>query len=203
MELATIYDPLARVLGLGREPALRRATLAAAGAAAGDHLLDVGCATGPLLVAARGLTGPGARLVGLDRSAAMLARARRRCDRAGVDAELVEGDAGQLPFPDASFDVVLLSLVMHYLSPEQKEQAVAEARRVLRVDGRVVIVDFGRPDGALGRLGAHLMLHGGVAQASPDLAALLRAGGLDGVSRQPSPIGPLHIVRGVRSRGGF
>lgn len=196
--LATIYDPLVWVLCAGRERAVRRATLAAGGVGPGDAVLDVGCGTGALVVAARELTGPGVRVVGMDPSVPMLARARRRGNRAGVHVELVDGEAGELPFPEASFDVVMLSLVMHYLSPDQKTQAAGEARRVLREGGRAVVVDFGRSHGTLGRLQAHLMLHGGVAANAPDLGALLSAAGLAEVSRQPSPIGALHIVRGTR-----
>jgi ubiquinone/menaquinone biosynthesis C-methylase UbiE len=198
MVLATVYDPLVRMLGAGREPALRRATLAAGGVSGGHDLLDVGCGTGALLVAAHEIAAPGARLVGLDRSAAMLAAARRRSDRAGAAVELVEGEATRLPFPDACFDVVFLSLVMHYLSLDQKLSAAGEARRVVRPGGTVVVVDFGRPDGAHGRLHALLLLHGRAAAAAPDLVALLSRAGLEQVARRPSPIGPLHIVRGVR-----
>lgn len=112
MLLATIYDPLLWVLTAGRGGALRRATLAAGCVGLGDAVLDVGCGTGSLVVAARETTGPDARLVGMDTSASMRDRARRRCDRAGARVELVDGQAQQLPFPDASFDVVVFSLVM-------------------------------------------------------------------------------------------
>ena len=196
--LAMFYDPLVWVLGLGRVNALRQATLNAAQVSASDAVLDAGCGTGGLAVAARAATGPTSRVVGVDASVAMLARARRRSDRAHAQVELVEGSVVALPFPDGGFDVVLLSLVMHYLTPDQAAQAVAEARRVLREGGRVVVVDFGRSHGAIGRLRAHLMLHGAVASKAPDLGELLSGAGLAEVSARPSPLGALQIVRGIR-----
>jgi ubiquinone/menaquinone biosynthesis C-methylase UbiE len=141
-------------------------------------------------------------VVGLDASAEMLARARRRSERDAAAIELVEGDVTRLPFPDASFDVVVLSLVLHYIGPDQAGTAIAEARRVLRGDGRLVLVDFGRSHGALGRLRAHLALHGRVAAHAPDFGALLSAAGLTDVSTRPSPVGALHIVSGTHRVSG-
>lgn len=192
------YDPLVWVLGLGRAKALRQATLGAAQVSPGDAVLDAGCGTGGLAVAARAVTGPTSRVVGMDSSVAMLARARRRSDRAQARVELVEGQVTRLPFPDGCFDVVMLSLVMHYLTPDQATLAIREAGRVLREGGRVVVVDFGRSHGPLDRLRAHLMLHGAVASRAPDLAALLSGGGLAEVSLQPGPLAALQIVRGTR-----
>lgn len=198
---AVFYDPLVGVLSLGRVNAVRRATLDAAQISTGEAVLDAGCGTGGLTVAARPATGLTSRVVGLDSSVAMLARARRRSDRARAAIELVEGSVTAAPFPDASFDVVMLSLVMHYLKPEQATLAIDEARRVLREGGRVVVVDFGRSHGPLARLRAHLMLHGGVASRAPDLAALLSASGLVEVLSRPSPLPALQIVRGTRHDG--
>jgi len=92
----------------------------------------------------------------------------------------------------------VFSLVMHYLTAEEKTRAIGEARRVLREGGRVVLVDFGRSDSRLTRLNQHLMLHGGVASRAPDLGALLLDGGLAEVSSQSSPLAALQIVRGTR-----
>jgi len=196
--LPMFYDPLVWVLGLGRVKALRQATLGAAQISAGDAVLDAGCGTGAVAVEARVATGPTSRVVGMDSSSAMLERARRRSDRAHAAIELIEGPATAFPFPDACFDVVVFSLVMHYLTAEAKTRAIGEARRVLREGGRVVLVDFGRSDSRLTRLNQHLMLHGGVASRAPDLGALLLAGDLVEVSSQPSPLAALHVVRGTR-----
>ena len=115
-----------------------------------EHVLDVGCGRGLLLIgAARRL--PYGRAVGADvwRRAdlsgndreATLANARLE----GVDdrVELVDADARALPFEDASFDLVMAQFVLHNIEPRgEYERAVAEVVRVVRPGGRVAIVDF-------------------------------------------------------------
>lgn len=56
---------------------------------------------------------------------------------------LVDGDMTELPFPDASFDLVLACLAVHNLHPTaRREQAIREAIRVLRPGGQVAVVDI-------------------------------------------------------------
>lgn len=70
----------------------------------GLRILDVGSGDGVL---ATRLAQDGARVTGLDASADMIAAARRRAEAAGVEIDLVEGDAGGLPFPAGHFDRVV------------------------------------------------------------------------------------------------
>lgn len=196
-----IYDPLVWVLSAGRARAYRRALLTSAELRPGDDLLDVGCATGALTVEAREMIGSTSRVAGVDISEPMLARARRRAARAGVNVEFASGPAEELPFSDGSFDVFVMSLAVHYMSPDQRTRAVAEAHRVLRAGGRAVIADFGQSTGAGSRLRAHLMLHGGVAASAPDLGAMLSAGEFTDVKTRPSPISAVTIARGTRPTG--
>lgn len=95
-----------------------------------ERILDAGCGTGLLLrrIAARA---PGAQLVGIDLSLAML----RQADRTVSD--LVLGDVRRLPFGDGSLDVVVLASVLQYLP--DLDAALSEAARVLRPGGRVAI----------------------------------------------------------------
>jgi SAM-dependent methyltransferase len=109
----------------------RPAALALAGDVAGRRILDAGCGSGPLFAVLRDR---GALVTGFDRSAAMLDHARQRL---GVDADLRVADlADPLPFPDAAFDDVIASLVLHYL--QDWAPALAELRRVLRTGGRLI-----------------------------------------------------------------
>jgi ubiquinone/menaquinone biosynthesis C-methylase UbiE len=106
----------------------------------GVRVLDV--ATGPGYVAGAAAQ-RGARVVGVDFSGAMLAEARRH--HPGIDFQA--GDAGALPFPDASFDVVVMSFgLLHLAHPDQ---ALAEAHRVLRPGGRIVFTVWARPEEAV------------------------------------------------------
>jgi ubiquinone/menaquinone biosynthesis C-methylase UbiE len=101
-----------------------------------ERVLDVGCGTG--LMSAR-LTASGRRVTGIDLSAAMIARARRR---RGVNHEFIEGDAENLPVASGSFDAVVnLISFHHYPNPTR---ALAEFHRVLRPGGRLVLIAFDR-----------------------------------------------------------
>jgi ArsR family transcriptional regulator len=107
-----------------------------------ESLLDAGTGTGRMLE----LLGPQAkRAVGLDVSPEMLAIARDRLMRAGLtQCQVRLGDTYRLPFPDGGaltgFDAVLFHQVLHYLDDPGK--AVAEAARVMRAGGRLLIADF-------------------------------------------------------------
>ena len=70
----------------------------------GESVLDVGCGTGVVAVTA---ARHGASVKGLDLTPVLLERARENAAIAGVEIEFIEGDAEALPYPDASFDVVL------------------------------------------------------------------------------------------------
>ncbi len=85
------------------------------------------------------------RAVGVDASADMLAVARANLDRAGIaNAQVRLGDIHNLPFPRDAFDVVTIHQVLHYL--DDPERAIAEAARVLRPGGRLLVVDFAPHD---------------------------------------------------------
>lgn len=98
----------------------------------GEALLDVACGTGVVAVTA---ARAGARVKALDLSPVLLERARWNSATAGVEVEYIEGDVEQLPYPDASFDVVL-SQYGHMFAP-RPEVAVSEMLRVLKPGGRI------------------------------------------------------------------
>lgn len=95
----------------------------------GLRVLDAGCGSG---IYAELLTDRGARVTGVDESAAMVEHARRRL--AGTDVELRVADLrAPLPFADGSFDGIVSALVLHYL--RDWSTPLAEFRRVLRPHG--------------------------------------------------------------------
>jgi len=96
---------------------------------AGGEVLEIGAGTGKNLP----LYGAAERVVALDPDPAMRARALDAAREARVPVEVVEGDAMALPFPDASFDTVVFSLVL--CTVPDLGRALAEARRVLRPGG--------------------------------------------------------------------
>jgi ubiquinone/menaquinone biosynthesis C-methylase UbiE len=84
----------------------------------------------------------GVRLSGIDLSPAMLQIARKRAKEVGADADLREGDAQQLPFPDASFDTVVCTLSLCNIPDDRR--AIAEMKRVLRPGGKLLLLDHVR-----------------------------------------------------------
>ena len=103
----------------------------------GERILDVGCGTGLLLERLQ-RTVPDVRLTGVDPVPEMLALARQRLTTAAT--ELRGAAAERLPFADGSFDAVVSASVFHYV--RRPEVALAEARRVLRPGGRLVLTDW-------------------------------------------------------------
>jgi ArsR family transcriptional regulator len=120
------------------EEKVEHAVLDALGPRRFDSLLDLGTGTGRMLELLHGLY---TRALGLDASTDMLAVARANLDRAKIaEAQVRLGDINHLPFGRDAFDVVTIHQVLHYLN--DPESAVAEAARVLRPGGRLLVVDF-------------------------------------------------------------
>lgn len=140
--VARVYDRVSRVYDLYDAPmdlmggARRRRRVLAS--ASGD-VLEIGIGT------ARNLEhyGTGVRVTGVDVSAGMLARAARRRASVSFPVSLVHGDAQRLPFPSASFDAVTATCV--FCSVADPIAGLREAARVVRGDGRVLLLEHVRP----------------------------------------------------------
>ena len=171
---AAQYDFVAWLMTLGKERELRERTLSLAGLREGDTVLDVGCGTGTLAIAASRHVGAAGRVRGIDASPPMIARATRKAAKAAVEATFQVALAESLPFSDAAFDVVLSTLMLHHLPRKTRQQCGAEIERVLKPGGRVLAVDFGRPK----RRGflSHFHRHGHV--TVDDIVRLLKEAGL-------------------------
>lgn len=130
--LAKCYDKLfrhtkeeLRAIGLSLFPAER-----------GISVLDVGCGTGFQLEIYRKYH---CSLHGIDASPSLLAIARKKLADA---ADLRLGDAAKMSFADNSFDLVTATMVLHEMTPKTRGRVIDEMRRVLKPDGRIVLIDF-------------------------------------------------------------
>ncbi len=140
--LTPLYDPFLK-WGM-RERSFKLHLIRQANIRPGMRVLDLGCGTGTLTVLIK-QTHPKADVVGIDGDEAVLEIARSKALQAGVNITLDLGMAFQLPYPNNSFDRVLSSLVIHHLGTENKQRAMQEIYRVLRLGGELHVVDFGKP----------------------------------------------------------
>jgi ubiquinone/menaquinone biosynthesis C-methylase UbiE len=104
-----------------------------------QKVIDIASATG---AQCRTLAGAGIQATGVDLSEAMISAAKRR---GGSNMRYVQGSAYELPFDDGSFDASLLILALHEHTEEERTLMLAEALRVVRPEGYLIIADYNRP----------------------------------------------------------
>ena len=139
--LAPVYEGWARAT----ESKARRRVLELASVQPGEDVLEVATGTGvQLLRLAR--ANPGGRTVGVEVSLGMLARTRRRVERAGLAGavRVIEGSALALPIADESFDLLVNGYMLDLLPRDEIPRALAEFKRVLRPGGRLVLSNMTR-----------------------------------------------------------
>ena len=141
--IASSYDLINDLQSFGLHRWWKRRLVSLAAPQPGDPVLDLCCGTGD--VAFR-FARAGAAVVGADFSASMLSVAESRRAREGAHAsvQFVRADALCLPFPDASFEVVTISYGLRNLSDFNR--GLREMWRVLKPGGRLLVLDFGKPD---------------------------------------------------------
>jgi ubiquinone/menaquinone biosynthesis C-methylase UbiE len=170
--LAPIYDFWADIT----EVRARSRALELAAVRDGEAILEVAVGTGLAFIELV-RQNPSGTTTGLDLTPAMLAKAESRMARAGLPGryELSIGDATELPFPDASFDLVLNNYMFDLLPEADFGTVLAEFHRVLRPGGRMVLVNM-----AQGEAWQH-QLYDRLYQLSPRLV-----GGCRGVAMEAS-----------------
>ncbi len=146
--VAPKYDLLNHLLSLGIDRRWRKALVDHAEVGVGERALDLCTGTGDIAIefARRGRAG---EIVGVDLSGRMLAVARQKLDRLGLQGRvaLQEADCLDLPFEDGSFDIATIGFGLRNLA--DYEQGIAEIARVLRAGGRLLILEFSLPRAVL------------------------------------------------------
>jgi len=192
---AARYDLLVWLLTLGRERVFREKVVRLARLQPGEAVLDIGCGTGTLAIAAKRHVGPTGTVYGIDASPKMLERAGKKARKAGVEIVLKNAMAQALPFPDAHFDAVLTTVMLHHLPRKARQQCATEMRRVLKPGGRVLAVDFGLATRERKGILAHFHRHGHV--KLPDMISLLSEAGLNSIESGAVGIRDLQFVVAV------
>lgn len=145
--IAHSYDRANQVLSLGFHNRWRAAAVRASGAARGDRVLDCATGTGDLAIAFRRAVGPEGDVVGVDFCGEILALAPPKAARSRAPVRFQVADVMALPFPSGSFDVA--SIAFGIRNVDDPAQGISEMARVVRPGGRVVVLEFGQPGGAL------------------------------------------------------
>src|ERR671919_553282 len=135
------YDLFGRVISLGRDKAARDKLVDLAAPSRGEKVLDVGCGTGTLAMAIKPRVGTG-EVHGIDASPEMIQVAQEKSAKNGSDIDFRVALIEAIPFPDASFDLVTSSLMLHHLPDNLKAEGFLEIRRVLKPGGRFMAMDF-------------------------------------------------------------
>ena len=146
--IAPRYDLVNDLQSFGLHRVWKQRLVRLAAPAAAERALDVCCGTGDIAFA---LARRGTEVVGLDFSEPMLAVARQRAEASGTKAQnpsanlqFIRGDAQQIPFADDQFEIVTVGYGLRNL--ENWEAGLNEMQRVAKPGGRLLVLDFGKPD---------------------------------------------------------
>lgn len=154
---APSYDTLTRIFSFGLDGRWRRRCLGDCRLRTGDSLLDVATGTGELALQGVKRVKPTGRVVGLDVCTEMLFEARRKIQDSGGPITWVQGKAESLPFRDEQFDCVTVGFSLRHVS--DLVGTLKEMVRVLKLGGRLGVVEFTRPEGAISRFLLFAYLH--------------------------------------------
>ncbi len=140
------YDLMNDLMSLGVHRLWKRYAAGLTGLASGQRLLDLAGGTGDMAALLAPRVGPQGRVVVCDINAAMLARGRERLVDGGVvgNVHYVQGDAERLPFAQACFDCITMAFGLRNVT--DKAAALRDMHRVLGPGGRLVVLEFSRPE---------------------------------------------------------
>ena len=150
--IADRYDLITRVLSYGQDARWKAKLVRAANVRAGERALDLACGTGDIAFA---IAERGARTIGLDITHRMLQLGRLRADASATQAAVgfITGDMASLPLRSATFDLVTTGYGLRNVP--DLDAAIDEIARVLKPGGRLLSLDFNRPESPIVR-GAYL-----------------------------------------------
>jgi demethylmenaquinone methyltransferase/2-methoxy-6-polyprenyl-1,4-benzoquinol methylase len=140
--VAARYDLMNDLMSAGLHRAWKAWTVAQAQVQPGDWVLDVASGTGDLALAFSKRVGPEGRVVMADINAQMLERGRDRLMNLGRSIEAVVCDCEALPFVDNQFDRITLAFGLRNMT--HKDQALRELHRVLKPNGKLLVLEFSK-----------------------------------------------------------
>jgi ubiquinone/menaquinone biosynthesis C-methylase UbiE len=152
------YDLYMKRITLGREDALRTMTVNLAQVKPGNCVLEIGCATGTLSLAAKRQAGPTGSVFGIDIIPGMIEVSQKKAIKAKLDVTFQLGNIEVIPFPNEYFDVVMCSFMIFHMSEKVRNKGVEEIYRVLKPQGRLMVLDLALPSRPVSRMIIKLLL---------------------------------------------
>jgi ubiquinone/menaquinone biosynthesis C-methylase UbiE len=144
-KMVNSYDKYMNKITLGREDALRTMTVTLAQVNPGDCVLEIGCATGTLSLAAKRQAGPTGSVFGIDIIPGMIEVSRNKAAQAKLDVTFQLGNIEDIPFPNEYFDVVMCSFMIFHMSEKVRNKGIKEIYRVIKPQGRLLVLDLALP----------------------------------------------------------
>jgi ubiquinone/menaquinone biosynthesis C-methylase UbiE len=171
------YDSYMRRMTLGREHVLREETVRLARVEPGDSVLEVGCGTGTLTLAAKRQAGPSGQVFGIDVIPGMIAASQQKAARAQEEVTFQLGSIDDIPFPASRFDVVICSFMIFHMAEQTRRKGITEVYRVLKPQGRWLVLDLALPTQPVQRFVAQRLFGGMLQHDLHELIPVMEAAG--------------------------
>lgn len=140
--VASKYDLMNDVMSAGLHRGWKRFAVSVSGVGNGDKVLDIAGGSGDLSKLFAQKVGASGQVILTDINASMLGVGRDRMLDAGLNVPALQCDAEKLPFPDNYFDCVIVAFGLRNMT--HKDRALAEMQRVLKVGGRLLVLEFSK-----------------------------------------------------------
>ena len=140
--VANKYDLMNEVMSAGLHRSWKRFAVSISGVDRGDKVLDIAGGSGDLSKLFAQKVGAEGQVILTDINASMLGVGRDRMMDAGLNVPALQCDAEKLPFPDNYFDCVIVAFGLRNMT--HKDRALAEMQRVLKVGGRLLVLEFSK-----------------------------------------------------------
>jgi demethylmenaquinone methyltransferase/2-methoxy-6-polyprenyl-1,4-benzoquinol methylase/phosphoethanolamine N-methyltransferase len=194
------YDAVTWLMSFGRIGAIRKDIVRIAAPRPGEKVLDVGCGTGTLAIMMKRYAGGDLDVTGIDAATEMIDVARRKAEKEAQDIRFEAAAIEELPFPEAHFDLVTSTLMLHHLPDDVKQAGLREVRRVLKPGGRFLIVDLATGGGGIAGHLLSVFAHKHSQSSATEVHELLREAGFEAVREVPTKRRQLMFVAASTSR---
>ena len=184
-KMVSSYDSYMKRITLGREQALREITVNLAQVKPGDNVLEIGSGTGTLTLAAKRKAGLSGKVFGIDVIPGMIELSQQKAAQAKMDVTFQLGAIDDIHFPANQFDVVMCSFMIFHVSETVRRKGIEEIYRVLKPEGRLLVLDLRLPTQPLPRAIAKMLMGGMLQHDLRELLPLMDGSGFSDVQITP------------------